>query len=33
VLLKDWTYEPNEHWGIHAKRALAGEPYELKKLR
>jgi hypothetical protein len=33
VLIKDWTYEPNDYWGLPAKRALAGEVFELKKLR
>jgi aryl-phospho-beta-D-glucosidase BglC (GH1 family) len=32
-VLKDWTYEPTPYWGAHVKRALAGEKYEVKKLR
>lgn len=31
--LKDWNYTPTEYWGEHVKKALAGQSYELKKLR
>lgn len=33
VLLNDWTYEPTPYWGAPAKRALAGEPFELQRMR
>lgn len=33
VLLSDWKYTPNPEWGVPAKEALAGKPFELKKLR
>ncbi len=33
VLLKDWTFEPNDYWGLPAKEALAGKKFELKKTR
>lgn len=32
-ILKDWRYEPNDAWGVHVKRALSGEQYELDRLR
>lgn len=33
VLIKDWTYTPTDFWGKFAKAALAGEQFELKRLR
>ncbi len=32
-MLADWQYTPTAYWGQPAKRALAGEPFELKRLR
>ena len=32
-LILDWTYKPTPFWGVFAKRALAGEQFELKKVR
>jgi hypothetical protein len=31
--LLDWTYEPTPFWGAYVKRALAGEKFEMKKMR
>lgn len=33
VMLADWNYKPTPFWGAPAKAALAGEKFELKKLR
>jgi endoglucanase len=33
AMLTGWDYTPNEHWGALVKRALAGEQFELKRLR
>jgi hypothetical protein len=34
VLLSDWAnYTPSPFWGAFAKRALAGEQFENKRLR
>jgi hypothetical protein len=33
VLISDWNYTPTPFWGAFAKRALAGEPFEVKKMR
>lgn len=33
VMLADWNFTPTPFWGAPAKRALAGEQFELKKLR
>jgi hypothetical protein len=32
-MLLNWSYEPTPYWGAYAKRALAGEQFELKNLR
>lgn len=32
-MLEDWSYKPNAAWGVFVKRALAGEKFELKRLR
>lgn len=32
-MLEDWSYQPNAAWGAFVKRALAGEHFELKRLR
>ncbi len=32
-LLSDWDYTPTPYWGALAKRALAGEKFETKKMR
>lgn len=31
-MIKNWDYEPTPYWGAFAKRALAGEKFELKKI-
>jgi endoglucanase len=33
VLISDWNYTPTPYWGEFAKRALAGEQFEMKKMR
>ncbi|EIQ01235.1 endoglucanase [Opitutaceae bacterium TAV1] len=33
VLISDWLYTPTPFYGVFAKRALAGEKFELKKTR
>jgi endoglucanase len=33
AMLTGWDYTPNEWWGAYVKKALAGEQFELKKLR
>ncbi|MFH5804226.1 glycoside hydrolase family 5 protein [Alienimonas sp. DA493] len=33
VMISDWSYTPTPYWGAFAKRALAGERFEAKKLR
>ncbi len=33
VLIKDWSYEPNDYWGAPAKAALGGKEFQLKSLR
>lgn len=33
VMISDWNYTPTPAWGVPAKAALAGEKFELKKLR
>ncbi len=33
VMLQDWTFKPTPFWGIPVKRALAGEQFELKRMR
>jgi hypothetical protein len=33
VMLSDWNYTPTPFWGAPAKAALAGQQFELKKLR
>jgi endoglucanase len=33
VMIKDWNYTPTPAWGVPSKAALAGEKFELKKLR
>ena len=32
-LLSDWNYTPTPYWGVPAKAALAGTPFEMKKMR
>ena len=32
-MLEDWRYTPTSYWGDYAKRALAGEQFELKRMR
>ncbi len=32
-LLLDWNYTPTPYWGVPAKAAIAGKPFEMKKLR
>ncbi|EDY17382.1 glycoside hydrolase family 5 [Chthoniobacter flavus Ellin428] len=33
VMIEDWSYKPTPYWGAFAKRALAGEKFELQKMR
>ena len=33
VLLEDWDYTPTSYWGVHAKDALHGKQFEMKKMR
>ena len=33
IVITDWRYTPSPHWGAFAKRALAGEAFEMKKMR
>jgi len=33
VMLTDWNYTPSPFWGAYAKRALAGERFEAKRIR
>jgi endoglucanase len=33
VLINNWAYEPSPFWGAFVKEALAGKPFEMKKLR
>ncbi len=33
VMIEDWSYQPTPFWGAFAKRALAGEKFELQKMR
>lgn len=33
VMITDWSYTPTPFWGAYVKRALAGESFEMKKLR
>ncbi|MDF3128942.1 cellulase family glycosylhydrolase [Kiritimatiellaeota bacterium B1221] len=33
ILISDWEYTPTPFWGEFAKKALAGEPFELQKMR
>jgi endoglucanase len=32
-MISDWRYTPTPYWGAYAKRALAGEKFELTRLR
>lgn len=32
-LLADWSYAPTPYWGVPVKAALAGQAFELKRLR
>lgn len=33
ILISDWNYTPTPFWGCFAQKALAGEPFELKRMR
>jgi len=33
VMVSDWEYTPTPYWGRFVKRALAGETFELKRMR
>jgi hypothetical protein len=33
IMIEDWSFKPTPYWGAFAKRALAGEHFELKKMR
>ena len=32
-MIKSWDYDPTPYWGAFARRALAGEKFEMKKMR
>ncbi len=32
-VIKDWNYTPTDFWGVFVKRALAGEQFEMKRMR
>ena len=32
-LLLDWDYTPTPFWGAYVRRALAGERFEMKRMR
>jgi len=32
-MIENWDYEPTPYWGEFARRALAGEQFEMKKMR
>ncbi len=32
-VISDWNYTPTPYWGVHVKAALAGERFEMKKMR
>lgn len=32
-ILKDWSYAPTEFWGVFVKKALAGQSFEMGKMR
>ncbi|MBN2713623.1 MAG: cellulase family glycosylhydrolase, partial [Planctomycetes bacterium] len=32
-ILSDWEYTPTPYWGAYVKKALAGEQFEMKKMR
>jgi hypothetical protein len=33
VMITGWEYTPTPFWGAYVKRALAGEKFEMKKMR
>lgn len=33
VMIENWDYKPTPYWGEFAKRALAGEKFEMKRMR
>ncbi|PTX97485.1 hypothetical protein DB346_21050 [Verrucomicrobia bacterium LW23] len=33
VMLEDWDYTPTPFWGVPAREALAGKPFELRRMR
>lgn len=33
VMISDWDYTPTPFWGEYAKKALAGEKFEMKRMR
>ena len=33
TLISDWNYTPTPYWGVFAKDALSGKPFESKKVR
>ena len=32
-VISDWNYTPTPYWGVFVKRALAGETFDMKKMR
>jgi len=33
ILITDWDYTPSPFWGVFAKDALSGKPFEMKRMR
>jgi len=33
MVIASWEYTPTPNWGVFVKEALAGQPFEAKKLR
>lgn len=33
IMISDWKYTPTPFWGQPAKDALAGKPFEMKRMR
>ena len=32
-IISDWNYTPTGYWGVYVKKALAGEPFVMQKMR
>jgi hypothetical protein len=33
VMISDWKYTPTPFWGVFAKQAFSGQPFEMKRMR